>query len=61
MAHAATLIGVAPTTIRRWTAEGRIACWRLPSGERRYDLADVQRLRRELREEQAVLAGVGTG
>jgi diguanylate cyclase (GGDEF)-like protein/excisionase family DNA binding protein len=43
--QAADLLGVSASTLRRWTAQGRIACERTPSGERLFceqDLAAVR-------------------
>jgi diguanylate cyclase (GGDEF)-like protein/excisionase family DNA binding protein len=42
--QAADLLGVSASTVRRWAADGRIACERSPSGQRRFlaeDLEDV--------------------
>ncbi len=40
---AADLLGVSPSTVRRWAASGRIACQRTPSGQRRFSVADLKR------------------
>jgi len=41
---AADLLGVSPSTVRRWAAAGRIACRRTPSGQRRFSVDDLQRI-----------------
>jgi excisionase family DNA binding protein len=41
--QAAERLGVSPSSLRRWTEEGRIRARRLPGGARRYDLAEVER------------------
>jgi diguanylate cyclase (GGDEF)-like protein/excisionase family DNA binding protein len=41
--QAADLLGVSPTTVRRWVADGRIACQRTPSGHRRFLVDDLER------------------
>ena len=43
---AALLLGVSVDTMRRWEAEGRITSTRTPGNQRRYDLAEVERLRK---------------
>jgi diguanylate cyclase (GGDEF)-like protein/excisionase family DNA binding protein len=40
---AADLLGVSPSTVRRWAAGGRIACRRTPSGQRRFLVDDLER------------------
>ncbi len=40
---AADHLGVSPSTLRRWVADGRIACQRTPSGQRRFLLEDLDR------------------
>jgi len=40
---AADLLGVSPSTVRRWAASGRIACQRTPSGQRRFFVDDLER------------------
>ena len=42
--EAAVRLGVTPTTLRRWEAEGRIHPVRTAGGERRYEEAEVERL-----------------
>ena len=42
-AAAADLLGVSPSTVRRWAADGRIACQRTPSGQRRFLADDLER------------------
>lgn len=46
--QAAEQLGVSPSSLRRWTEEGRIRAKRLPGGARRYDLAEVERFAREM-------------
>lgn len=41
--QAAQLLGVTPTTIKRWVEDGRLRCLRTPGGHRRFDRSDVQR------------------
>ncbi|ATY86428.1 IS607 family transposase [Kyrpidia spormannii] len=40
--RAAKELGVAPETLRRWEAEGKIRVERTPGGHRRYDLASLR-------------------
>ena len=40
--EAAKALGVAPITLRRWEAQGRLVPERTPSGQRRYDLAKIR-------------------
>jgi excisionase family DNA binding protein len=47
--EAATLLGVSPSSVRRWTDEGRIRALRLPGGARRYERAELERFRDTLR------------
>ena len=41
--QAADLLGVSATTLRRWAADGRIACQRTPSGQRRFSADDLKK------------------
>jgi diguanylate cyclase (GGDEF)-like protein/excisionase family DNA binding protein len=41
--EAADLLAVSPSTVRRWAADGRIACHRTPSGQRRFLASDLER------------------
>lgn len=43
--QAAQLLGVSTRTILRYEAAGRLAAYRLPSGHRRFDRADVLALK----------------
>jgi excisionase family DNA binding protein len=45
--QAADLLGVSATTVRRWAADGRLACQRTPSGQRRFLADDLERALRE--------------
>ncbi len=49
--EAADLLGVSPSTVRRWASDGRITCQRTPGGQRRFLVADLER----------ALAGEGPG
>lgn len=44
LAEGAALAGLHPATLRRWIADGKLAGWRLPSGQIRVDRAEVLRL-----------------
>lgn len=48
-AQAARALHVAPRTVARWAAAGRILAVRTPGGHRRYRRVDVQTLSRETR------------
>jgi excisionase family DNA binding protein len=41
LSEASELLGVHPTTLRRWADAGDIACFRTPGGHRRFRLADL--------------------
>jgi len=41
-------LGVTIGTVRRWSNNGTLRVARLPSGQRRYSVADVERVRREM-------------
>jgi excisionase family DNA binding protein len=41
LSEASDLLGVHPTTLRRWADAGDIACFRTPGGHRRFRLADL--------------------
>ena len=41
LSEASALLGVHPTTLRRWADAGNIACFRTPGGHRRFRLADL--------------------
>jgi len=43
--EAARLLGVSVDTLRRWEADGLIAATRTPGNQRRYDLAEIERVR----------------
>ncbi len=46
---AARAIGIAPNTLRAWTEKGLVHAARLPGrGDRRYTLAEIQRVRRDV-------------
>ncbi len=42
MQAAADLLGVSPSTVRRWATDSRIACERTPSGQRRFLPGDLE-------------------
>lgn len=46
--EAARLLGVSVDTLRRWEADGLIAATRTPGNQRRYDLAEIERVRAAL-------------
>lgn len=46
--EAARLLGVHPNTLRKWTDEGLIPHMKLPSGHRRFSVAELERFRRRL-------------
>ncbi|MEX1068196.1 MAG: helix-turn-helix domain-containing protein, partial [Patescibacteria group bacterium] len=48
---AARLLGVSPTTLRRWENEGRIIPLRTIGGDRRYSPQDIQKVLTSFREE----------
>lgn len=41
--QAAELLGVTPSTVKRWAAEGRLPCLRTPGGHRRFRSGDIAR------------------
>ncbi len=43
----ARLFGVHQSTIRNWADDGRVPVIRLPSGHRRFDAQEIERIRRE--------------
>ena len=44
ISDAAEILGVSDQTIRRWITKGYIKCITLPSGHRRFDRKEVERL-----------------
>jgi len=42
--QAADVLGVSANTVRRWTADGRLACQRTPSGQRRFLVDDLEQV-----------------
>ncbi len=44
LSQAAKRIGIHPDTLRQWADKGQVACVRLPSGERRFRVADIEAL-----------------
>jgi excisionase family DNA binding protein len=42
--QAADRLGVSATTVRRWAADGRLACQRTPSGQRRFLAEDLEQV-----------------
>ncbi|NIT04463.1 MerR family DNA-binding transcriptional regulator [Candidatus Saccharibacteria bacterium] len=49
--EAARLLGVSPTTLRRWEREGRIEPQRTAGGDRRFSQKDIQQILTSFREE----------
>jgi excisionase family DNA binding protein len=49
--EAAELLGVSPSSLRRWTAEGRLGVLRLPGGARRYERAELERFKESWRQD----------
>ncbi len=45
LAEAAALLGVSPSTLRRWGDAGKVACRRTPGGQRRFARAEMERWR----------------
>lgn len=43
--EAACLLGVGPTTLKRWGPRGRLPCITTPGGHRRYERAEIERFR----------------
>ena len=43
--EAARVLGVHPNTLRKWTDDGIVPHMRLPSGYRRYRIAELERFR----------------
>ena len=41
LTEAGALLGVHPTTLRRWTDAGEVPCFRTPGGHRRYRVVDL--------------------
>jgi excisionase family DNA binding protein len=50
VSQAARALGVAPNTVRAWTARGLLAAERTPTGHRRYDPAVIEAMRQRMRE-----------
>ena len=48
IAPAAARLGVHPDTLRAWADKGLVAMVRLPSGYRRFDPAEIERVRRAM-------------
>lgn len=48
VAQAAKLLGVHANTIRNWADKGLIKVVVLPSGYRRFEAAEIERLRKEM-------------
>lgn len=46
--YVARELAVTVATVRRWSDNGTLRVARLPSGQRRYSPADVDRVRREM-------------
>lgn len=39
------MLGVSVATVRTWEANGKITSTRTPGGQRRFDLAEIERVR----------------
>jgi len=50
LSETATLLGVCPTTVRRYTKRGVLNCFRTPGNQRRFKLADVINFMEQQRE-----------
>ncbi len=48
IAQAAARLGVHPDTLRAWADKGMVPVVRLPSGYRRFDPGEIERVRREM-------------
>ncbi|NOZ29030.1 MAG: MerR family DNA-binding transcriptional regulator [Chloroflexi bacterium] len=48
LGQAARLLGVAPSTLRYWSDQGIIRCFRTPGGHRRFTYEDVRELRQNI-------------
>ena len=48
ISQAAQRLGVHPNTLRTWADKGLVPHVKLPSGYRRFTVAEVERLRREM-------------
>ena len=46
---AAAQLGVSVDTLRRWADEGRIACSKTLGGQRRFAVAEIERVKAEMR------------
>lgn len=42
---AAARLGVSDGTLRNWVSDGMIKCTKLPSGERRFDISEIERVK----------------
>lgn len=43
--RAAAALGISIETLRRWEKAGKIAAFRTPGGQRRYDRSEIDRVR----------------
>ena len=53
---AATMLGVSIDTVRRWADEGVIDSNRTPGGQRRFEVAEIERVKRGEPREQGAAA-----
>lgn len=51
--EAAARLGVHPKTLRNWVDKGLVAHLKLPSGYRRFEEKEIERIAREMRHEIA--------
>jgi excisionase family DNA binding protein len=45
IAEAAEYLGVSIQSLRRWTDEGKLECWRTPGDQRRFSVETLDKLR----------------
>ncbi|NUQ38616.1 MAG: helix-turn-helix domain-containing protein [Caldilineales bacterium] len=55
LSEAAQLLGVHFTTLRRWANDGRLPCYRMPGGQRRFKESELLAFLNSLRSGDAVL------
>lgn len=45
ISEAAALLGVDPSTLRRWDSDGLVECFRTPGNQRRISAEEIRRLK----------------